>query len=62
MRAFVIQNACIGCGLCTGTAPGVFRMNNAGKAEAFADAAPAVQPDVDAAVDGCPVGAICEEA
>ena len=34
MRAYVDQDACIGCGLCAGTAPDVFQMNDAGKAEA----------------------------
>ena len=37
MRAFVDQDMCIGCGLCEGTCPEVFRMNDAGKAEAYAD-------------------------
>ena len=62
MRAFVDQDACIGCGLCTGTAPDVFQMNDTGKAEAFADTSPTNKPDVDAAIDGCPVAAIREEA
>lgn len=61
MRAFVEQDACIGCGLCTGTAPDVFRMNDAGKAEAFADTTAANRPDVDAAIDGCPACAIRAE-
>lgn len=35
MRAFVDQDMCIGCGLCEGTCPEVFRMNDEGKAEAY---------------------------
>lgn len=58
MRAFVDQDACIGCGLCTGVAPEVFRMNDAGRAEAFADVTGRNKPDVDAAIDGCPASAI----
>ena len=40
MRANVDQNVCIGCGLCAGMVPEVFRMNDDGKAEAYQDAAP----------------------
>lgn len=61
MRAYVDQDACIGCGLCTGTAPDVFQMNDAGKAEAYADTTDANKDDVQAAIDGCPVSAIREE-
>ena len=35
MRAFVDQSVCMGCGLCAGTAPDVFRMNDNGTAEAY---------------------------
>ena len=61
MRAFVDQDMCIGCGLCEGTCPEVFRMNDDGKAEAYADTTPDVQDSVLEAIDGCPVGAIREE-
>ena len=36
MRAYVDQELCIGCGLCTSIAPDVFAMNADGKAEAGA--------------------------
>lgn len=60
-RACVDQSACIGCGLCAGTAPDVFRMNDAGVAEAYAEITAANRADAEAAVDGCPVSAIRAE-
>ena len=36
MKAFVDKETCVGCGLCAGTAPDVFRMNDEDKAEAYA--------------------------
>ncbi|MBR0194756.1 MAG: ferredoxin [Oscillospiraceae bacterium] len=61
MRAFVDQSVCMGCGLCAGTAPDVFRMNDNGTAEAYADTTDANKDDVQAAIGGCPVSAIREE-
>lgn len=61
MSAFVDQSACMGCGLCAGTAPEVFRMSMDGTAEAYADTADTNKSDVDAAIGGCPVSAILEE-
>ena len=61
MRAFVDQSVCMGCGLCAGTAPDVFRMNDNGTAEAYADTTDANKDDVQAAISGCPVSAIREE-
>ena len=61
MKAFVDQDTCMGCGLCAGTAPDVFRMTDNGTAEAYADTTDANKDDVQAAIDGCPVSAIREE-
>ena len=61
MRAFVDQDMCIGCGLCEGTCPAVFRMNDEGKAEAYADTTDENRDAVMEAIDGCPVSAILEE-
>jgi len=61
MRACVDQDACIGCGLCTGTAPEVFRMNDDGLAEAYSEAGEADKDSVQDAIDGCPVSAIAWE-
>ena len=60
MRAFVDQDMCIGCGLCEGTCPEIFQMNDAGKAEAYADTTDENRDAVMEAIDGCPVGAIRE--
>ena len=61
MRAFVDQDTCMGCGLCAGTAPDVFRMTDNGTAEAYADTTDANKDDVQVAIDECPVSAIREE-
>ena len=61
MRALVDQDMCIGCGLCEGTCPEVFRMNEEGKAEAYADTKDENHAAVLEAVGGCPVSAIREE-
>ncbi len=56
----VNQEMCIGCGMCAGVCPLVFRLNEDGKAETYQNA------DVDyenaiLAKDGCPVSAISDE-
>lgn len=57
MKAFVDQDMCIGCGMCAGIAEEVFRMNEEGKAEAYAEGDDA---SVQEAIDSCPVEAISE--
>jgi ferredoxin len=37
MRAFVDRDTCIGCSLCEGICPKVFKMDNEGKANASED-------------------------
>lgn len=61
MRAFVDQELCIGCGMCTAACPAVFAMNADGQAEAVADTDDDNRDDVMTAIDGCPVSAIREE-
>lgn len=61
MKAKVDQDTCIGCGLCTGTAPDVFQMNDDGKAEAYAEFDESAESAVQEAVDECPVSAISRE-
>ena len=60
MKAYVDQDVCIGCGLCTGTAPEVFDMNDVGNAEAVADTTDENKESVQSAIDNCPVSAIRE--
>ena len=58
MKAVVDQDLCVGCGMCEGTCPAVFSMNDEGKAQAIAGEIPEgeVSPAEDAKVS-CPVGA-----
>lgn len=61
MKASVDQDLCIGCGLCAGNAPEVFRLNDDGKAEAYKEVEDIEKTSVQEAIDGCPVAAIsCE--
>ena len=61
MTANVDQSGCIGCGLCADTCPEVFRMNDEGLAEAYAEVAPDNQDAAEEARDGCPVTVITIE-
>ena len=37
MKAYVDQDICIGCGMCSGIEPDAFLMNSDGKAECYAE-------------------------
>ena len=57
-----VNDACVGCGLCTETCPEVFSMGEAGFAVAIREEAPADALErAAAAADDCPVGAIEKE-
>ena len=58
---YLVNDGCIGCGLCEGVCPNVFRLNDTGLAEAL-DAEVDVADEAAAAEakDSCPVGAIEE--
>ena len=58
MKAKVDKSACIGCGLCAGIAPDVFRMDDDGVAEAYQDATEGNKDAVQEAIDSCPTSAI----
>ncbi len=59
MKAVVDRAACIGCGACEATCPEVFSMDSDGIASVIVgEIPPAVMPDANAAMEGCPTGAI----
>ncbi len=58
MKGIVDQNLCIGCGMCTAIAPDAFRMNDENLAEGYGDD---LEENIEAAVQGCPVGAISKD-
>lgn len=56
MKVYVDKDTCIGCGVCEGLCPEVFKLNDEGKAEV-------IVPETEAscaqdAADSCPVQAI----
>ena len=61
MKAEVDQSGCIGCSLCADTCPEVFRMNDEGLAEAYAEVTDQNQEEAEEARDSCPVGVITIE-
>ena len=54
----IVDSGCISCGLCESICPEVFRMNDDGLAEGYADITPAVQSSAEEARDSCPVSVI----
>lgn len=62
MKAYVDKDLCIGCGLCEGICPKVFKMNDDGIAEAIeGELSKDQQNDAEDAKLQCPVEAITIE-
>lgn len=53
----VDQQICIGCGLCTTLAPGVFRLNDNGVSEVYNQSGED-EAKIQEAIDSCPVNCI----
>lgn len=60
MEAYVDQETCIGCELCTTIEPDVFRMNDEGKSEVYGKTTDDNKDNVKQAIESCPVDAIGE--
>ena len=56
-EVYVDQDVCIGCGLCAGTVPEVFRLNDAGVSEVH-DQTGSAEAKIQEAIDSCPVNCI----
>jgi Ferredoxin len=52
------RSGCIGCGLCAGTCPEVFRIAADGQAEVYAQPDASTESAVREAADGCPASVI----
>lgn len=53
-----VNEGCISCGACVATCPEVFRFNDEGVAEAYADVAEENRQAAEEARDSCPVSVI----
>ena len=53
-----VNDACIGCGLCTGISPSAFKMTDEGVAAAKDEIYPEEEAQTKEAAESCPVNAI----
>ncbi len=60
MKVTIVEG-CIGCGLCTSTCPEVFRMQDDGTAEVYAQPEESQKTPVEESAEGCPVSVILVE-
>ena len=61
MKAIVDKSGCISCGLCVNVCPEVFRFDNNGLAEAYADITKVLEATAKQARDDCPISVISIE-
>ena len=61
MKAIVDKDTCIGCGLCCGVCPEVFRMASDGLAEVYAEPTDENSDLAKEAAEGCPVQVIAAD-
>ncbi len=61
MKAVIDRSGCIGCGMCAGTCPQVFRMDDEGLAEVYGEVDASMEELCQAARDNCPVSVISLE-
>jgi len=61
MKATVDKSGCISCGMCVDTCPDVFRFDEDGLAEAYAEIDESVEEEAKEARDNCPVSVISIE-
>lgn len=54
----VIEDGCIGCELCVQTCEEVFKMNDEGLAEVYAEVTPELEESAGEAAESCPVAVI----
>ena len=57
----IVIEGCIGCGLCVGTCPDVFCMQEDGTATVCKEPEPQEEPLVRESAEGCPVSVIVTE-
>ncbi|NCB52667.1 MAG: ferredoxin [Clostridia bacterium] len=61
MKVEIDRSGCISCGLCADTCPEVFRMDDDGLAEVYAQPEESQESAVEEAAEGCPVSVISAE-
>lgn len=54
----IIDDGCIGCGICAETCEEVFKMDDDGMAEVYAEVTPDLEASALEAADACPVSII----